>query len=208
MLLTWTLILYLCLRLIPAPFVGACSIFPNHICCSSSNSPSHIIHPNHNSSIEIIMADSDVKNDTLPKSLRILCFGDSLTAGYTSYGWEFHPYADHLRVGLQHMLSTSDIEIEVAGLSGDQVQGSYLPRIKAKCANAETRFDWVIIMGGTNDLGWGQSPEKIYEGLSKFSLPHCHNLVQQTPSPLGPLSSNIEHSLAVYSNSTSVESRF
>ncbi len=117
------------------------------------------------------MADSDVKNNTLPKSLRILCFGDSLTAGYTRYGLEFHPYADHLRVGLQHMLSSSDIEIIVAGFSGDQVQGGYLPRIKAKCANTETPFDWIIIMGGTNDLGYGQSPDKIYEGLRKFSLP-------------------------------------
>ncbi|CAF9940171.1 hypothetical protein IMSHALPRED_001775 [Imshaugia aleurites] len=113
------------------------------------------------------MAKSDVTTDMLPKSLRILCFGDSLTAGYTSYGWEFHPYADHLRAGLQHALSTSDIEIDVAGLSGDQVQGSYLRRIKAKCANTETPYDWIIIMGGTNDLGWGQQPDTIYEGLKK-----------------------------------------
>ncbi|CAD6589919.1 MAG: hypothetical protein ASARMPREDX12_004074 [Alectoria sarmentosa] len=113
------------------------------------------------------MADSGAMIDPLPKSLRILCFGDSLTAGYTSYGWEFHPYADHLRVGLQHTLSISDIEVDVAGLSGDQVQGSYLPRIKAKCANTESPYDWILIMGGTNDLAWGQSPDTIYEGLKK-----------------------------------------
>ncbi|CAF9936277.1 MAG: hypothetical protein ALECFALPRED_006751 [Alectoria fallacina] len=117
------------------------------------------------------MAESGAMIDPLPKSLRILCFGDSLTAGYTSYGWEFHPYADHLRVGLQHTLSISDIEVDVAGLSGDQVQGSYLPRIRAKCANTDSPYDWIIIMGGTNDLAWGQSPDTIYEGLSKPSLP-------------------------------------
>ncbi|KAF6217628.1 hypothetical protein HO133_006730 [Letharia lupina] len=113
------------------------------------------------------MTESNVMNDTLPESLRILCFGDSLTAGYTSYGWEWYPYADHLRVALQHMLSTSDIEVDVAGLSGDQVQGSYLPRIEAKCANTEPPYDWIVVMGGTNDLAWGQQPDTIYEGLKK-----------------------------------------
>lgn len=124
------------------------------------------------------MAESSAMNDTLPKSLRILCFGDSLTAGYTSYGWEFYPYADHLRAGLQQMLSTSDIHVDVDGFSGDQVRGSYLPRIKRKCANTGTPYDWIIVMGGTNDLGWGQSPDAIYEGLRKLSLPlsgFCHH---------------------------------
>ena len=117
------------------------------------------------------MAEPSAMNDTLPKSLRILCFGDSLTAGYTSRGWEFYPYADHLRTGLQHMLSTSDIDVDVAGMSGDQVQGNYLRRIERACANAGTPYDWIIVMGGTNDLAWGQSPDAIYEGLRKLSLP-------------------------------------
>ena len=171
MLLMWTLILFCCLRVIPLRFVGACSSFPNHICCSSSHLSFDNLDPNYVPDIESTMADSGAMIDPLPKSLRILCFGDSLTAGYTSYGWEFHPYADHLRVGLQHTLSISDIEVDVAGLSGDQVQGSYLPRIKAKCANTESPYDWILIMGGTNDLAWGQSPDTIYEGLSKPSLP-------------------------------------
>lgn len=94
------------------------------------------------------MAEPCKSSQPQPKRLRILCFGDSLTAGYTKYGWEHYPYADHLRVGLEHMLSSSDIEVEVAGLSGDQVQGQYLKRIKAKCPITKERcYDWVIIMG-------------------------------------------------------------
>lgn len=174
MLLTWKLTLFCCLRIITLPIAGACSSFPNHICCSSSSSSFEISHPKYVATIEIIMAESSTMNDTLPKSLRILCFGDSLTAGYTSYGWEFYPYADHLRAGLQQMLSTSDIDIHVDGFSGDQVRGSYLPRIKRKCANTNTPYDWIIVMGGTNDLAWGQSPDTIYEGLRKLSLtPSC-----------------------------------
>ena len=168
--LTWALLLLCCLPT-SFHFVEACSSFPNHICCSSSSSPSGLLRRENARNLLSTMAEPSAVNDTLPKSLRILCFGDSLTAGYTSYGWEFYPYADHLRTGLQHILSTSDIHVDVAGLSGDQVRGSYLPRIKRACAIAGTPYDWIIVMGGTNDLGWGQSPENIYEGLRKLSLP-------------------------------------
>lgn len=111
---------------------------------------------------------------TLPKSLRVLCFGDSLTAGYSYYGLEHFPYADHLKIGLELTLSSSDITIDVAGLSGDQVQGQYLKRIRAQCAqSAKEPYDWIIIMGGTNDLGWGQQPEQILEDLRKSLISQC-----------------------------------
>ena len=174
MLLTWALFLYCCLRLIPLTFSEACSLFPNDICCSFSHSVSVTLDQDSASTIKPTMAESGTMNDTLPKSLRILCFGDSLTAGYTSYGWEFYPYADHLRVGLQNMLATSDIEVDVDGRSGDQVRASYLPRIKRKCADTEKSYDWIIVMGGTNDLAWGQPPDTIYEGLRKL---HCHCII-------------------------------
>ncbi len=153
----------------------ACSIFPNHICCSSKSTYQQFLHESSIRGYEKTMDGTSAMNVTLPKSLRILCFGDSLTAGYTMYGYEHHPYADHLRAGLRYLLSTSDVDVEVAGLSGDQVQGpmgQYLSRIKAKCPIDELRqYDWIIIMGGTNDLGWGHEPDKIYEGLSKsFSI--------------------------------------
>ena len=198
----WALILVYYLRVISTPSIEACSSFPNSICCSSSHSSSQIFDQTQVPHIEYTMAESGVTHDTLPKSLRILCFGDSLTAGYTSYGWEFHPYADHLRAGLQHALPSSNIEIDVAGLSGDQVQGSYLPRIKAKCVNTETPYNWIIIMGGTNDLGWGQQPDIIYEGLSKPSLPQPLHLPLpfSTSTPLC-----FEHILAVYSAAASAQ---
>ena len=207
----WALILFCCLGVIPDPFVGACSSFPNYICCSSSNSSSEIFVQGYPPDNKNTMAKSDVTTDMLPKSLRILCFGDSLTAGYTSYGWEFHPYADHLRAGLQHALSTSDIEIDVAGLSGDQVQGSYLRRIKAKCANTETPYDWIIIMGGTNDLGWGQQPDTIYEGLSKPSVPLPFNFAPNSHLnvPFQPISNRSSLSiLGLLQNSATANSVF
>ena len=81
------------------------------------------------------------------------------------------------------MLATSDIEIDVDGRSGDQVRGSYLPRIKMKCADSETPYDWIIVMGGTNDLAWGQSPDIIYEGLRKL---HRHCIIFPPLNPRAP----------------------
>ena len=163
--------------LVTHSIVAACSKFENHICCSSDSPFESGLNYQHTSNYQTNTAGLEIENSmteisgtnrTLPTSLRILCFGDSLTAGYTMSGWEHYPYADHLRVGLEHMLSSSDIIVDVAGLSGDQVQGQYLSRIKAKCASAvKAPYDWIIVMGGTNDLGWGQQPDTIYEGLSE-----------------------------------------
>lgn len=163
------LLLHGCLELFSAlSLVEACAVLPNYSSCSSSYAFFQNIDQNSIVEFETIMAAGSATNKTLPKSLRILCFGDSLTAGYTMYGLEHHPYADHLRIGLERMLSSSDVQTEVAGFSGDQVQGLYLNRIKAECQSTKSRrYDWIMVMGGTNDLAWGQQPEQIYEGLSR-----------------------------------------
>ena len=110
------------------------------------------------------------------ESLRILCFGDSLTAGYTHYGLEHYPYSDYLETTLQKFLPSTKITIDTAGLSGDRVKaGLFLRRIEGNCAKAaKNPYDWVIILGGTNDIGWGESPEDIYEALGRaFLLSSC-----------------------------------
>ena len=107
-------------------------------------------------------------NSAKPDALHILCFGDSLTAGYHSYGWEHSPYSAHLQKPLEAVLPSTTITIDTAGQSGDQVQGGYLRRIQNACQNAvDDPYDWIIVMGGTNDLGWGRMPDEIYEGLQK-----------------------------------------
>lgn len=84
-------------------------------------------------------------------------------------GMENYPYADHLRIGLQHMLSTPDVDVDVEGRAGDQVRGLYLKRLRLKLeAAAKAPYDWVVIMGGTNDLGWGEQPHDIFENLSRL----------------------------------------
>ncbi|KAJ6107851.1 SGNH hydrolase [Penicillium sp. IBT 18751x] len=100
------------------------------------------------------------------EKLSILCFGDSLTSGYYRYGLKYHPYAIKLTAILEAEFPTTKIHLEVDGLPGDEVThpaGEFLPRIRDQCA--KTKFDWVIILGGTNDLGVGQRVDLIYHAL-------------------------------------------
>lgn len=109
-----------------------------------------------------------------PKRLRILCFGNSLTAGSCAWGMQHFPYADHLPTPLQKLWPETSIEIDVAALSGDRVVGGqYLRRLDSrleKASASQNPYDWIIIMGGTNDLGWGCAPDRLYEGLSMYSI--------------------------------------
>lgn len=82
--------------------------------------------------------------------LSILCFGNSLTAGYYCYGLEYHPYAGKLKETINAEFPAFEITTDVDGLPGDLVifpPGSFLSRIQGKCA--KTRYDWVIFLGGT-----------------------------------------------------------
>lgn len=110
---------------------------------------------------------SPIKNSS-PKSIRILCFGDSLTAGYSGYGYFHYPYAKQIQAKLkEHMLEKKPI-VDVAGRSGDRVvDGLFLKRMKGMCAKAEHQpYDWIIVLGGTNDLGMGERADDIFEALS------------------------------------------
>ncbi|KAA8645628.1 hypothetical protein EYZ11_003466 [Aspergillus tanneri] len=102
----------------------------------------------------------------MSKKLSILCFGNSLTAGYYHFGLEYHPYAWKLESRLKSALPSHTIRVDVEGLPGDKVicpPGCFLPRLQQMCA--KTSYDWVIILGGTNDLGYGYQCSKIFSAL-------------------------------------------
>jgi len=123
----------------------------------------------------------------MSRQLSILCFGNSLTAGFHSYGLEYHPYAIKLKEHLENEFLGLEVLTTVAGQPGDLVcrPGAFLSRIEMKCEN--NNYDWVIFLGGTkwvffyyidplnfvnhgaylshSDLGYGFDSEKIYAGL-------------------------------------------
>jgi hypothetical protein len=70
--------------------------------------------------------------------LRILCFGDSLTEGYTQHGLHYTPYSDTLLDKLRSNLSLStryNISVDTDGMSGDQVTGGFLTRMQDRCTH-------------------------------------------------------------------------
>jgi lysophospholipase L1-like esterase len=97
--------------------------------------------------------------------LRILAIGDSLTAGFYHGGRDYHSYAKHLT----DLFVSAKIPVIVheKGVSGELVVPFMLQRFKTLLANSShVPYDWIIILGGTNDLGHNSLAKRIfYEGL-------------------------------------------
>jgi len=77
-----------------------------------------------------------------------------------------YPYAVYLTDHLQTAFPSTLIHVDVDGMSGAHVRGQYTGRLNRACTKAkDAPYDWIIIMGGTNDLGWGGQPQEIYKAL-------------------------------------------
>jgi lysophospholipase L1-like esterase len=103
---------------------------------------------------------------TQPPSLPvILCFGDSLTAGYQSPTFacptvQETPYGAFLqeRVG-------SAARVLVSGVCGE-LTGEMAMRFRRDVLARQPTF--VVVLGGTNDLGWNAAPPEIMRNLVKM----------------------------------------
>ncbi|KAG9245963.1 SGNH hydrolase-type esterase domain-containing protein [Calycina marina] len=109
------------------------------------------------------------------KALNILCFGDSITAGFARWDKEYHPYAGKMLEMLKKSPISADISTDIQGLNGDQVvtpPGRFLTRMDILYEDLQTPYDWAIILGGTNDLTVGRSAPDIWTGLKKvYAIP-------------------------------------
>lgn len=114
---------------------------------------------------------------------KILCYGDSLTAGFFAGGLKFDPYGRtmaevlasggiHAQVSVcghsgcttREMLDAAETDLsDVVGCTGNG-----LCRILE-----DQRFDLVIIMSGTNDMGKGTPSDVIVEDLCQLHA-ICH----------------------------------
>ncbi|KAM0251240.1 hypothetical protein ACHAP5_001837 [Fusarium lateritium] len=100
------------------------------------------------------------------KTLRILCFGDSLTSGYFSHGLDSRPYARKLEDRLRGTFPEVNFEIDVNGVPGDVASfNRFYSRMDAVWKNKS--YDWTIVLGGTNDIAYGIPAEDIFDALKK-----------------------------------------
>jgi len=86
-----------------------------------------------------------------PTKIRILCFGDSLTAGYYHHGKSFFPYCNPLK---QILSARTHLPVigDAKGIVGEMTHKQMTNRLPLVLGNATTQYDWIIILGGTNDI--------------------------------------------------------
>ncbi|UPK99088.1 hypothetical protein LCI18_010023 [Fusarium solani-melongenae] len=101
------------------------------------------------------------------KTLRILCFGDSLTSGYFAWGMGSHPYALKLEDRLTGAFPDVDFEVVADGQPGDIASFERF-RKRMEAAWRKKTFDWTIILGGTNDIAYAIPPAQIFEALKSI----------------------------------------
>ncbi|CAB4484707.1 SGNH hydrolase [Rhizophagus irregularis] len=102
----------------------------------------------------------------------ILLLGDSLTVGYTQRNQTYHPYAIQLKKDFEKASIQADIVVN--GQSGDRVVDGRFERrlresLKQQAAKGKS-FDWVVILGGTNDCFNRYKSDKIFAALKNLYL--------------------------------------
>lgn len=95
----------------------------------------------------------------------IICFGDSLTAGFQSPSQE-NPAGQGTPYGrfLQEWLGAS-VEVRVSGICGE-LTSEMAMRFRRDVMQQQPSH--VVLLGGTNDLGWKAQPADIMRNLSKM----------------------------------------
>jgi lysophospholipase L1-like esterase len=103
-------------------------------------------------------------------TMKIVALGDSLTVGETGFTISDEPvtpYPKCLELLAEEYLrgrqSSMAVEVLNRGVNGDLTSGM-LERFPRDVV--EAKADYVIILGGSNDIGWGLDPTTIAHNLS------------------------------------------
>ncbi|XP_020622275.1 uncharacterized protein LOC110059900 [Orbicella faveolata] len=135
--------------------------------------------------------DKETRIDVAPvhvvncKVIRILCFGDSLTSGFSTTTMELHPYSKRLqecfdsnnRTMLGASLPRPIFEIHNAGMPGERAKDQMFPRLNQILQRAIVKYSWVIILAGTNDMRNSRKDSSLSGSRAIFSaLVKLHNI--------------------------------
>jgi acyl-CoA thioesterase-1 len=104
--------------------------------------------------------------------VKVVAMGDSLTVGFQAYGvnqdmGKSTPYTDFItdRVRTDFQSDSLSVEIINKGIVGELCE-QMLARFDSDVIRHSPKV--VIILGGSNDLGWGLSPREILSTLIKM----------------------------------------
>lgn len=130
---------------------------------------------------------SEVQKERCKLPVRVLAYGDSLTAGYHPVGQRsrFKPYGKFLA---EHLAPHFDAEVWVCGLSGLSARQMVEKQANPDITDTTSRrgkglkqamkdcgpFDLVLLMAGTNDLGGSTPPKCIVEQIKQLHK-ICHD---------------------------------
>ncbi|MFO0705622.1 MAG: GDSL-type esterase/lipase family protein [Nitrospira sp.] len=100
-----------------------------------------------------------------PSPIRVVCFGDSLTAGFQSPTREnpqgrSTPYGEWVQARFG-----AAVHVVVSGICGEMT-AEMLMRFRRDVLAEQPRY--VVILGGTNDLGWNGPVHEIMRNLVKM----------------------------------------
>jgi acyl-CoA thioesterase-1 len=129
----------------------------------------------------------------MSSQIRVVALGDSLTVGFQSYGLngdavKSTPYTDFLIGQTRRDFPSDSLSIEIInkGIVGE-LSAQMMARFDSDVIPLSPKV--VIILGGSNDLGWGLAPREILENLSAIYSRSCENQITPiactVPSILG-----------------------
>jgi acyl-CoA thioesterase-1 len=104
--------------------------------------------------------------------VKVVALGDSLTVGFQSYDLfgdmrKSAPYTDYLVDHITRDFASDSLSIEIVnkGIVGELTE-QMLARFDSDVIGLSPGV--VIILGGSNDLGWGLTPRQIFLNLNKM----------------------------------------
>jgi len=107
-----------------------------------------------------------------PSLVRVVALGDSLTVGFQSFGFFGNtetstPYTDFLLGHIRRDFPPSSLSVEIInkGVVGE-LSEQMLARFDLDVIRLSPRV--VIILGGSNDLGWGLAPQEVFLNLREM----------------------------------------
>lgn len=126
------------------------------------------------------------------RRIMIVAMGNSLTVGFIPSRMADQPYSRFLKEKIDDFLKrfnkNHDFEIRILnrGVNGD-LTSSMLSRFRQDVIDVKPKY--VIILGGSNDLGWGFPVEEVFLNLKEMYEAARHHAVEPigctVPSVLG-----------------------